>query len=119
MNNDVWQYYDKLVSQAEKKCFDVDKASDAVTEVYEKIASGKIDLTDVKDPYKFLVSCVQNQALSNNRKLKAKKRQFDIQNVVLVDDNEKLEGMAADTVFKQKFGEEPDRPKAGDYGEGD
>lgn len=115
ISEDVWQYYDKLVEQARRKCFDEDKAKDAVVEVFDKIASGQIDLSDIKDPYAYLVHCVQNQALSNYRKLKAKGRRFDIQNRVLVEGNETIEGMAADVVSKKKTGLQRERPKSSTY----
>ena len=108
---DVWQYYDRLVTQAERKCFDTDKAMEAVVEVFEKITSGTIDLSGVKHPYTYLVKCVQNQTLNNHRKLKAAKRRKDIQNMVLVGGCGKLEGMAADAEEKRKTGLTKERAK--------
>jgi DNA-directed RNA polymerase specialized sigma24 family protein len=116
---DVWQYYDKLVGQALRKCFDENKAKDAVVEVFEKISNGQIDLSKVKSPYTYLVRCVQNQAFDNQRKLKAKKRISDVQNTVLVGGSEKLESMAADTIFKKKHGLLRKRPQESTYEGGD
>lgn len=91
---DIWDYFEKLVGQVLRRYGDIDKAREAVVDVYQKIQDGKIDLNKAKHPYTYLVRCVQRQFIDNFRKLQAQKRKFSIANMVVVDDK-KLEGLAA------------------------